>query len=120
MILTKLFSDFFESERAGGVILIIATIISISAANSTFGPDYIQFWNSDIGGHSVTHWINDGLMAIFFLLIGLELERELYNGELSNLRNATLPIFGAIGGMLVPATIFLLFNWGTSAKSGAG
>lgn len=120
MRLTKLFSDFFESERAGGIILIIATIVSMALANSYSGPEYIQFWNKEIGGHSITHWINDGLMAIFFLLIGLELERELYKGELSNLKNATLPIFAAIGGMIVPATIFLLFNWNSSSRSGAG
>jgi NhaA family Na+:H+ antiporter len=66
------------------------------------------------------HWINDGLMTIFFLLIGLELEREIYNGELSNIKNASLPIVGALGGMIVPAGIYLLFNFGTKAQSGAG
>ena len=73
-----------------------------------------------MAGLSVEHWINDGLMAIFFLLIGLELEREIYKGELSNFKDALLPIFGAIGGLLVPAGIFLLFNYGTATQSGAG
>src|SRR5690606_188485 len=71
-------------------------------------------------GHSIVHWINDGLMAIFFLLIGLELEREIYSGELSSLKNASLPIFGAIGGMLVPALIYLLFNFGLPTQDGIG
>ena len=66
------------------------------------------------------HWINDGLMTIFFLLIGLELEREIYHGELSDIKNASLPIFGAIGGMLVPAGLFLLLNFGTDTQAGAG
>ena len=71
-------------------------------------------------GGSITHWINDGLMAIFFLLIGLELEREVYDGELSTIQNALLPMAGALGGMIVPAGIFLVFNYGTPTQSGAG
>ena len=73
-----------------------------------------------VGGLSVEHWINDGLMAIFFLLIGLELKRELYKGELSNIKNALLPIFAAIGGIVVPALIHLAFNYGTPTQSGIG
>jgi NhaA family Na+:H+ antiporter len=80
----------------------------------------MDFWSLKLGGHSIVHWINDGLMTIFFLLIGLELEREIYQGELSNLKKASLPIFGALGGMIVPAAIFLLFNFGTNTQSGAG
>ncbi|MBK8550708.1 MAG: Na+/H+ antiporter NhaA [Ignavibacteria bacterium] len=120
MKLTKLFTEFFESEKAGGIILICVTAVSLILANSPFQNGYIGFWHFDIGGHSITHWINDGLMTIFFLLIGLELEREIYDGELSNLKNASLPVFGAMGGMLVPAGIFLLFNYGTDTQSGAG
>jgi NhaA family Na+:H+ antiporter len=71
-------------------------------------------------GHSLVHWINDGLMTIFFLLIGLELEREIYKGELSNFKDALFPIFGAVGGMIIPAAIFLMFNFGTETQSGAG
>src|SRR5690606_35904079 len=70
--------------------------------------------------HSITDWINDGLMALFFLLIGLELEREIYVGELSSLKNASLPIFGAVGGMVVPAILFVAFNFGLETQSGAG
>jgi Na+:H+ antiporter, NhaA family len=118
--LTKLFHEFFESEKAGGLILVFVTLISIVLANSPFHSAYIGFWHHDLGGHSLTHWINDGLMTIFFLMIGLELEREIYIGELSDIRNATLPIFGALGGMIVPAGIYMAFNFGTAAHSGAG
>ena len=79
-----------------------------------------NFFQIQFAGNSFEHWINDGLMSIFFLLIGLELEREIYQGELSNLKDALLPIFGALGGMFVPALIFLLFNYGTTTQSGAG
>ncbi len=120
MKLTKLFSEFFESEKAGGLILVFVTIISLLLANSAWQTGYINFWNIDLGGHSIVHWINDGLMAIFFLLIGLELEREIYDGELSDLKNASLPIFGAIGGILVPAGIFALLNFGTPTQAGTG
>lgn len=117
---TKLFTDFFNSEKAGGFVLVACTILSLTVANSTFGADYHHFWQTQLQGHSIEHWINDGIMAIFFLLIGLELEREIYIGELSKIKDALLPIFGALGGMFVPAGIFLLFNYGTATQSGAG
>jgi len=120
MKLTLLFNDFFNSEKTGGLILIFSTVVSLVLANIFSPTDYIGFWHTDLAGHSVTHYINDGLMAIFFLLIGLELEREIYIGELSDLKNASLPIMGAIGGMVLPAGLFLLFNFGTSTQSGAG
>ncbi len=97
MALTKLYNEFFSSEKAGGLILIFVTILSLGIANSSWQTHYINFWHLDLGGHPIVHWINDGLMTIFFLLIGLELEREIYRGELSDINNATLPIFGAIG-----------------------
>ncbi|MFZ4549854.1 MAG: Na+/H+ antiporter NhaA, partial [Bacteroidales bacterium] len=117
---TKLFHEFFESEKAGGLVLVVVTIISLILANSSFQVGYIHFWHLDVAGHSLVHWINDGLMAVFFLMIGLELEREIYKGELSSLKNASLPIFGALGGMLVPAGIFMLFNFGSETQAGAG
>lgn len=120
MKLTRLFNDFFDSEKAGGLILVFVTGLSLVLANSTWQTDYINFWHFDLGGHSIVHWINDGLMTIFFLLIGLELEREIYHGELSDIKNASLPIFGAIGGMLVPAGLFLLLNFETDTQAGAG
>ena len=120
MTITKLFKDFFESEKAGGFILIACTLLSLLLANSTWSENYLHLWDYQLGNHSLVHWINDGLMTIFFLLIGLELEREIYAGELSNVKNALLPISGALGGMLVPAGLFLLLNFGTKTQSGAG
>ena len=120
MKITRIFAAFFESERSGGLFLLFCTIISLVIANSVFGSHYSAFWHLQIGAHTLEVWINDGLMAVFFLLIGLELERELYNGELSKLRNAMLPLFGAIGGMLIPAAIYLLFNFDSSTQNGFG
>lgn len=120
MKLTRLFNDFFDSEKAGGLILVLVTVLSLGLANSDWQTDYINFWHLDLGGNSIVHWINDGLMTIFFLLIGLELEREIYHGELSDIKNASLPIFGAIGGMFVPAGLFLLLNFGTDTQAGVG
>ena len=120
MKIGELLKDFLNNEKTGGIILIICTVISLILANSSIGESYTHFWHAKLGTDSVEYWINDGLMAIFFLLIGLELEREIYIGELSNLKKASLPIFGALGGMIVPATIFLVFNFGTPSQSGAG
>lgn len=120
MKLTKTFKAFIESEKSGGLLLLFVTIISLTLANSSFQTTYLAIWEKDLGGHSITHWINDGLMAIFFLLIGLELEREVYHGELSNIKNAALPIMAALGGMLIPAGIFISLNHGTLTQNGAG
>ena len=117
---TKIFTDFFNSEKASGLVLIACTILSLTLANSNFGASYHDFFQSPLAGHSFEHWINDGLMTIFFLLIGLELEREIYQGELSNFKDAFFPIVGAMGGLFVPAGIFLYFNYGTATQSGAG
>lgn len=111
---------FMESEKSGGLILIVCTLISILLANSGFGESYLSVWDFHIGSHSLTHWINDGLMALFFLLVGLELIQEIYEGELSNIKRAMLPISGALGGMLVPAGIYMFLNYGTSTQSGFG
>jgi NhaA family Na+:H+ antiporter len=117
---TKLFKEFFDSEKAGGLVLIACTIISLLLANSYFGTDYLAFFKIKLIGMSIEYWINDGLMAIFFLLIGLELEREVYKGELSNIKDALFPIFGAIGGLLVPAIIYYFLNVNTPTQSGIG
>ncbi len=93
--LSDTFNKFFDSERSSGFLLIICTILSLVITNSPVGPDYLSFWQKNIGGLSLEHWINEALMAIFFLLIGLELERELYVGALSNFKNALLPIVAA-------------------------
>ena len=118
--LSDTFQKFFHSEKSAGILLIVCTAVSMLIANSAVGDTYIGFWHAYLGPLSVEHWINDGLMAVFFLLIGLELERELYNGELSDLRNAMLPIFAAPGGVAVPALIHLSFNAGTPTQAGIG
>lgn len=120
MKLTRLFNDFFHSEKSGGIILVACTIVSLVLSNSVFQDIYASFWSYELGGHSVSHWINDGLMTIFFLLIGLELEREIYIGELSDIKNSSLPVIAAIGGMIIPAGIHLAINYGTSYQAGAG
>ena len=117
---TKLFNDFFHSDKAGGILLVIATVVSLFLSNSLFHSSYQQIWTADMNGHSTVHWINDGLMTIFFLFIGLELEREIYIGELSSIKNASLPILGALGGMLAPSLIFVLINFGKPTQIGAG
>ena len=118
--LSKTFNNFFDSEKSSGILLVICTAVSLLIANSPIGADYLGFWQRHAGGLSLEHWINDALMAIFFLLIGLELERELYSGELSNFKNAILPIFAAIGGMAAPALIHFSLNTGTPTQVGVG
>lgn len=120
MTINTLFKDFFESEKAGGFTLILCTILSLFLANSIWSENYLAFWHIQFSGHSLEHWINDGLMTIFFLLIGLELERELYNGELSSVKNALLPLSAAIGGMIIPASLYLFLNFGEDTQSGFG
>jgi len=124
----NLFQEFFNSEKAGGLVLLGCTILSLLFANSVWGESYIHFWHQYVDlsfsnlhlKYSIEHWINDGLMAIFFLLVGLEIEREVYVGELSNPKNAVLPIAAALGGVIVPAFIHFLFNRGTATQHGYG
>jgi len=118
--LSNSFQRFFNSEKAGGLILIFCTLVSLAIANSPLGNSYLHFWHSYLGGLSIEHWINDALMAIFFLLIGLELERELYSGELSQVKKALLPIVAALGGIVVPALIHFCWNLGTPTQPGLG
>ncbi len=120
MKVTKLFNNFFDNEKSGGILLILCTILSLSIANSSLAGVYHRLWTSPMFGQSIEYWINDGLMAIFFLLVGLELKRELIIGELSNMKEAMLPLLGALGGLLVPAGIYLIWNYGTPEHSGAG
>lgn len=120
MRVSKLFQDFFHSQTSSGIILIFCTIFSLILANSAFVDSYNGIWNADMFGHHFSHWINDGLMAVFFFLIGLELKREIFVGELANVRQAILPIFAAIGGMLIPAGIFAIINYGTDTINGFG
>ncbi|MDB5197098.1 MAG: nhaA [Flaviaesturariibacter sp.] len=126
MRFTHLFRDFTASERSGGLVLLGCTVLSLCFANSDWGEAYIHFWHQKtalpIAGLdlSVEGWINDGLMAVFFLLVGLEIEREIYIGELNSLKAASLPVAGAIGGMVVPALLYFYFNKGTPTEGGFG
>lgn len=123
------FIDFISDSKAVGIILLVCTILSLVVANSGFSANYIAFFNLKLPSFSTTaihlpstllHAINDGLMAIFFLLAGMEIKREISNGELSTKSQAILPVVAAFGGMLVPATIFILINKGSIYINGWG
>ncbi|WP_118194403.1 Na+/H+ antiporter NhaA [Albibacterium indicum] len=124
----KSFPNFLKSESAGGIILLFCVIISLIIANSPLGEGFNNFLETQIGFNTenihlrypVVLWINDGLMAIFFLLVGLEIKRELVEGELASPKKAALPILCAIGGALVPAFIYMLLNKGTPTEHGWG
>ena len=119
-MVSKTFTQFFESEKSSALVLMACTVLCLLVANSAWGPGYLQFWQQRVLGLSLEHWVNDALMAVFFLLIGLELERELVVGELSNLKNALLPIVAAVGGIVVPAGIHYALNAGTPTQAGTG
>ncbi len=117
--------EFIQDSRAVGIILIICTVVSLLLSNTWWGAAYITFWNTEVHfastlPHSVLHWINDGLMAVFFFLVGMEIKRELIIGELSSIKQSILPVVGALGGMLVPAFIYILFNINTPFSNGWG
>ena len=118
--LSNTLQRFVDSEKSGGILLIVCTVISLLITNSSAGAAYVNLWQTRLGGLSIEHWINDALMAVFFLLIGLELERELYSGELSNVRNALLPLVAAVGGLTAPALIHYSLNAGTPTQPGIG
>lgn len=120
MQLTKLFTGFFNSEKAAGLILILCTVISLLISNLGFGEAYAHLWHTELGGRSVEFWINDGLMTVFFLLVGLEIEREIYAGELNTLKQAMLPVMAAIGGMLLPGLFHFLLNHDSVTRDGFG
>ena len=124
MELSKYFQQFFHSSKSSGIVLIICVMVSLIIANTSLSEGFQTLLNSKLGtdifhlNYSVSVWINDGLMAIFFLLVGLEIKRELVEGELSDIKKASLPIFAAIGGMLVPALIYVAYNHDTDFKNG--
>lgn len=120
LLITKTFQRFLDSEQASSVLLMLATVLALLIANSVFASHYHAFWHLHGLGLSLEEWVNDGLMAVFFLLIGLELKRELYVGELSSVNNALLPTIAAMGGMIAPALIFWQMNHGTAYQSGVG
>jgi Na+:H+ antiporter, NhaA family len=122
------FQDFAHKQSSGGLLLIAATVVALVWANSPWGESYAALWQTNLtvglGEFSLTkdltHWINDGLMAVFFLVVGLEIKREVLVGELSSVRGATLPIAAAVGGAVVPALIYLAINAGTEGSAGWG
>jgi NhaA family Na+:H+ antiporter len=128
LINLKSFKEFLKSSSTGGIILIICVIVSLIIANSGAGPGFEAFLATEIGAdmagihlrYPVLLWINDGLMAIFFLLVGLEIKREMIEGELSSIKKASLPILAAIGGVMAPAMIYYFFNYGTETANGWG
>ena len=124
----KSFKEFLESSTGGGIILFSCVILALLFANSPFGPTLLHFLETKIGfenesihlNYSIKQWIDDGLMAIFFLLVGLEIKRELVEGELASPKKAALPIFAAIGGAIVPALIYAAFNYNQETHHGWG
>lgn len=125
---TSAFQQFFQTEAATGVLLLACALAALLIANSPWADTYHHFWNApisvDVGGHVLTlslhGWINDALMAVFFLLVGLEIKREIIAGELSSPRQAALPIAGAFGGMLVPAVLYIAIANGGIESRGWG
>lgn len=124
MLITQYFKKFLHNSQSSGILLIFCVAVSLMVANSSLGNAFQNLLDTKIGteifhlNYPVSIWINDGLMAIFFLVVGLEIKREIVEGELSSFSNASLPIVAALGGMLVPALIFFLFNQGTHFAKG--
>lgn len=125
---TRALQRFIHIEAAGGVVLLICTVLALALANSPLSSKFLSIWKTELGftlgaiefSHSLKHWINDGLMAIFFFVIGMEVKREISLGELRNPRRAALPIVGAIGGMIFPAIIYLALQSGEPGMRGWG
>jgi NhaA family Na+:H+ antiporter len=119
---------FLRAESAGGIVLIVSAVAALAWANSPWHESYHDFWHAKVavgaGGSthamSLAHWVNDGLMVVFFLLVGLEIKRELLIGELASLRRAALPIAAAVGGMVVPALVYVALNAGGPGAAGWG
>ena len=128
-LILKPINEFLHKEASGGILLIIFTIIALVWANTSFSDSYHNLWHTHITislGNLLTldyplhYWINDGLMVIFFFTVGLEIKRELLVGELSSLQKASLPIAGALGGMIIPALLYTLINAGGNGAGGWG
>ncbi len=123
------FEYFLQRATAGGILLIGATVLTLLLANSPWGPSIHHFWELPLGftfggsfslEKTIHHWVNDGLMVLFFLLVGLELKREILVGELASPRDAALPVIAALGGMICPALIYLSLNREAPALAGWG
>lgn len=120
MQFTSTFRQFFATEASSGVLLAAATILAMLIANGPAAESYFGLLHTKLFGLSIHHWINDGLMVIFFFMVGMEIKREMVKGELSNPRQAALPIAGAIGGMLVPALVYFGLNQSGPESRGWG
>ena len=122
------FQAFLHAEASGGILLLICTVIALAWANSLFAESYFHLWHTNISiqigsfnlSYSLHHWINDGLMVIFFFVVGLEIKREFLVGELSSAQKAALPVAGALGGMIFPALLYTFFNLGKEGTAGWG
>lgn len=114
-ILINPIRDLDEHGKLAGLLLVMATVISLMLSNSDFSAGYLKLWDTEIGfsflHKSIVHWVNDGLMPVFFLLVGIEIKREVISGELSHPRQAILPIAAALGGIMVPALVYFLFTF---------
>jgi len=120
MKLSKLYKEFFKSESSSGIILIIITVSTLFTVNFILKEQYLGFWDTLFFQKPLLFWVNDVLMTFFFLLIGFEIEREIYIGELSSVKKALLPLFAALGGMVVPALIYVSINYNSVSISGFG
>lgn len=125
---TTLFDTFLKDETVGGKLILVAALLSLIVVNSPLGDEFSHFWHLPfsigVGSWSLSldlrHWVNEGLMAFFFLVVGLEIKRELVKGELKDIKTAILPVGAAVGGMLVPALVYLAFNLDSGAIHGWG
>lgn len=120
MKLDTMLKTWFRKETSAGYLLLICALFSFFVANTAWGSRFSTIWNHPLNGHPISDWINDGLMAVFFLLVGLELKQELLYGTLNSFRQALLPAAAALGGMLVPILVYLGFNAGTPTGNGFG
>ncbi len=111
--LSKSVSEFLDNEASGGLVLMFVAALALAVANSPLATSYFDLLHVYVGGLSILHWINDGLMAVFFLLVGLEIKREFQGGELATWSQRALPAFAALGGMAVPAAVYVYFNVAT-------
>lgn len=124
------FAEFFRLESASGIVLLLSSLLALALANSTVGVAryFPQLWDNvlsiSVGGiqliKSLSHWVNDGLMVLFFLIVGLEIKREILEGELASVKQAALPLVAALGGMFLPAILFWLISRNTSTANGWG
>ena len=126
--LVRPFQEFAKLDPSGGILLIGCTVAALISANSPWAGSYFHLWHANLTfgfagkflSEPLHFWINDGLMALFFLLVGLEIKREIFIGELASFRKAALPIAAALGGMIVPAGLYVLFNHSGPGASGWG